>query len=90
MASSRGSAVTQDGKSNGFTAPNGPAQQDVIRRALGVADLDPSSVDVVECHGTGTPLGDPIEVAARAAVCAAFPPDSPEVTLEMNPGTVEL
>ncbi|MEC9466694.1 MAG: type I polyketide synthase, partial [Myxococcota bacterium] len=64
----RGSAVNQDGQSNGFTAPNGPAQQAVIRRALEVAKLDPQTIDYVECHGTGTALGDPIEVQALAAV----------------------
>ena len=68
LAVIRGTALNQDGHSNGFTAPNGPAQQAVIRQALGVADIDPKSVDYVECHGTGTPLGDPIEVQALAAV----------------------
>ncbi len=68
LALIRGSAVNQDGQSNGFTAPNGPAQQAVIRRALAVADLAPASVDYVECHGTGTALGDPIEVQALGAV----------------------
>ena len=68
LALIRGSAVNQDGRSNGFTAPNGPAQQDVIRRALEVGKLDAASVDYVECHGTGTSLGDPIEVQALAAV----------------------
>ncbi|MEC9465162.1 MAG: SDR family NAD(P)-dependent oxidoreductase, partial [Myxococcota bacterium] len=68
LALVRGSAVNQDGKSNGFTAPNGPAQQAVIRRALSLAKLDPASIDYVECHGTGTSLGDPIEVQALAAV----------------------
>ena len=64
----RSSAVNQDGQSNGFTAPNGPAQQAVIRKALAGAQLDPASIDYVECHGTGTSLGDPIEVQALAKV----------------------
>src|SRR5262249_36253204 len=64
----RGTAVNQDGRSNGLTAPNGPSQEDVIRRALFQAAIEPSSVGYVECHGTGTPLGDPIEVQALAAV----------------------
>ncbi|WP_019030469.1 type I polyketide synthase [Salinispora arenicola] len=64
LAVLRGSAVNQDGASNGLTAPNGPSQQRVIRAALANAGLEPSGVDVVEGHGTGTALGDPIEVQA--------------------------
>ena len=63
----RGSAVNQDGRSNGLTAPNGPAQQAVIRQALRNAEVKPVEVDFVETHGTGTALGDPIEVQALAA-----------------------
>ena len=63
----RGSAVNQDGASNGLTAPNGPAQQRVIRAALADARLAAAEVDVVEGHGTGTVLGDPIEVGALLA-----------------------
>ncbi|SFR27831.1 Acyl transferase domain-containing protein [Lentzea waywayandensis] len=67
----RGSAVNSDGASNGLTAPNGPAQQDVIRRALADAGLRGSDVDVVEGHGTGTALGDPIEASALVATYGA-------------------
>ncbi|WP_410595965.1 SDR family NAD(P)-dependent oxidoreductase [Amycolatopsis sp. lyj-23] len=67
LAVIRGSAVNQDGASNGLTAPNGPAQQRVIRKALASAGLSPSDVDTVEGHGTGTVLGDPIEVQALLA-----------------------
>ncbi len=67
LAVLRGSAVNQDGASNGLTAPNGPSQQRVIRGALASAGLAPSDVDVVEGHGTGTALGDPIEVQALLA-----------------------
>ncbi|UQA90608.1 type I polyketide synthase [Streptomyces halobius] len=63
----RGSAVNQDGASNGLTAPNGPSQERVIRAALAGAGLSPSDVDAVEGHGTGTPLGDPIEAEALLA-----------------------
>ncbi|WP_409180792.1 SDR family NAD(P)-dependent oxidoreductase [Amycolatopsis sp. VS8301801F10] len=62
-----GSAVNQDGASNGLTAPNGPSQQRVIRAALASAGLDPDGVDVVDGHGTGTRLGDPIEAEALLA-----------------------
>ncbi|MDT5028725.1 MAG: hypothetical protein QOE61_5151, partial [Micromonosporaceae bacterium] len=64
----RGCAVNQDGASNGLTAPSGPAQEDVIRRALADAGLRGDEVDAVEAHGTGTRLGDPIEARALAAV----------------------
>ncbi|WP_236586483.1 hypothetical protein, partial [Streptomyces griseus] len=57
----------QDGASNGLTAPNGPSQQRVIRQALSNAGLGPGDVDVVEAHGTGTSLGDPIEAQALLA-----------------------
>ncbi|PTV59197.1 hybrid non-ribosomal peptide synthetase/type I polyketide synthase [Acinetobacter seifertii] len=59
-----GTAVNQDGASATMTAPNGKAQQAVLRKAYQNANIDPASVDYVECHGTGTPLGDPIEIDA--------------------------
>ena len=60
----RGSAVNQDGLTNGLTAPNGLSQQTVIRQALENAGVSPEQISYVETHGTGTPLGDPIEVNA--------------------------
>jgi acyl transferase domain-containing protein len=63
----RGSAVNQDGASGGLTVPNGRAQQRVITDALRQAGVEPQDVDYLEAHGTGTSLGDPIEVQAAAA-----------------------
>ncbi len=60
----RGTAINQDGKSNGLTAPNGLAQQKVIGNALKASELQALDIDYMEMHGTGTPLGDPIEVKA--------------------------
>ncbi len=68
LAVIRGSACNQDGASSGLTVPNGVSQQRVIRDALTRAGVEPSAVGFVESHGTGTPLGDPIEVQAIAAV----------------------
>ncbi|MEC3978422.1 polyketide synthase [Amycolatopsis sp. H20-H5] len=68
LAVIRGSAVNSDGRSNGLTAPNPVAQEQVIAEAHAGAGSDPSTVDYVETHGTGTPLGDPVEARALAAV----------------------
>jgi acyl transferase domain-containing protein len=65
-----GGALGQDGASNGFAAPNGTAQEALIRRALRVAGLDPGAIDMVEMHGTGTVLGDVVEADALARVFA--------------------
>ncbi|MEO7021508.1 MAG: SDR family NAD(P)-dependent oxidoreductase [Ktedonobacteraceae bacterium] len=67
LAVIRGSAVNQDGRSNGITAPNKLAQEAVIQQALANAGVEPHQVGYVEAHGSGTPLGDPIEVEALVA-----------------------
>lgn len=59
-----GSAISQDGRSNGLTAPSGDAQRRVVKDAIRQANLEASDISYVEAHGTGTSLGDPIEVNA--------------------------
>ncbi|MFH0997754.1 MAG: SDR family NAD(P)-dependent oxidoreductase [Pseudomonadota bacterium] len=68
LAVLRGSAINQDGASNGLTAPNGLSQEAVIRTALADAGIAPHEVSYIEAHGTGTPLGDPVEVSSLANV----------------------
>ncbi|GKU77860.1 non-ribosomal peptide synthetase [Paenibacillus sp. L3-i20] len=58
----KGSAMNQDGSSVGITAPNALAQEDVIVRAWEDAGIDPETITYLEAHGTGTSLGDPIEI----------------------------
>ncbi|MCB0107606.1 MAG: polyketide synthase, partial [Caldilineaceae bacterium] len=67
----RGSAVNNDGRSSGLTVPNGIAQQKVIRQALENGGVDAADISYIEAHGTGTSLGDPIEVESLAAVFGA-------------------
>jgi len=74
----RGSAVNHDGASSGLTVPNGTAQQALLRQALQQANVEPHDVSYIEAHGTGTSLGDPIEVNSLGAVYgAARPADRP-------------
>jgi len=74
----RGSAVNSDGRSNGLMAPNGQAQERLLRAACRQAGVDPSEVQYVEAHGTGTHLGDPIEARALGAVLGTGrPPERP-------------
>ncbi|AOX02953.1 hypothetical protein BJP34_29070 [Moorena producens PAL-8-15-08-1] len=68
LALIRGSAVNHDGPSSGLTVPNGLAQEALIQQALTNSKVEASQVDYIECHGTGTPLGDPIEVEALVNV----------------------
>ncbi|WP_454194289.1 SDR family NAD(P)-dependent oxidoreductase [Nocardia sp. Marseille-Q1738] len=62
-----GTAVGSDGRSNGLYAPNGRAQQETLRTAWSRAGSTPNSAGYFECHGTGTPLGDAVEIGALAA-----------------------
>jgi malonyl CoA-acyl carrier protein transacylase len=68
LALIKGSAINQDGRTNGLTAPNGLSQQAVIRKALDNAGVAPAQISYIETHGTGTSLGDPIEVNALTEV----------------------
>ncbi|WP_242771348.1 type I polyketide synthase [Brevibacillus parabrevis] len=58
----KGSAINQDGNSIGITAPNSKAQEEVICEAWEIAGIDPETISYIEAHGTGTKLGDPIEI----------------------------
>jgi len=64
-------SVTQDGRSSSLTAPHGPSQQDVVRSALADALAAAAELAGVQMHGTGTPLGDPIEIGALCGVIKA-------------------
>ncbi|MBE1461472.1 type I polyketide synthase [Kibdelosporangium phytohabitans] len=64
----RGSAVSQDGRTDGIMAPSQEAQERLLRRVYARAGVAPDTVDYVEAHGTGTPVGDPVEAGALAAV----------------------
>ena len=71
----RGTAVNNDGSRKvGYLAPSVDGQAECVAEALAVADVDPDTISYVECHGTGTPVGDPIEVAA---LTQAFQADGP-------------
>ncbi|NTU79349.1 MAG: SDR family oxidoreductase [Chloroflexales bacterium] len=68
----RGSAINNDGAVKvGFTAPSVEGQAEVIAMAHAVAEVDPESLGYIEAHGTGTPLGDPVEIAALSKVFRA-------------------
>ncbi|MBP6986318.1 MAG: hypothetical protein KBB83_07020, partial [Alphaproteobacteria bacterium] len=68
LAVIRGSVVNQDGKSAGITAPNRISQEKLLREGLSKYSIEPAKVSYLECHGTGTILGDPIELTALQTV----------------------
>jgi iturin family lipopeptide synthetase A len=68
----KGGAMNQDGKSIGLTAPNGKAQQEVLKKAWINAEINPEHLQYIEVHGTGTELGDPIEVQGLTEAFAEF------------------
>ncbi|MCP4655717.1 MAG: type I polyketide synthase, partial [bacterium] len=66
-----GGAINHDGRSNGVMAPNGQAQEELLREAYRRAGVTPGQVQYVEAHGTGTHLGDPVEAKALGTVLGA-------------------
>ena len=72
-----GSSVNHDGATSGLTVPNGLAQQALIRNVMQHAGIDAKQVDYIEAHGTGTELGDPLEVEALAEVFKERSADKP-------------
>ncbi|MEM7482781.1 MAG: amino acid adenylation domain-containing protein [Acidobacteriota bacterium] len=88
----RGSAINQDGLSNGLAAPNRSAQELVLRSACRSAGVSPGDLQYLEAHGTGTLLGDSIEAAALGAVVGAERPASDPLllgTIKSNIGHLE-
>lgn len=78
LAVVRGSAINNDGANKvGFTAPSVEGQAGVIAEALAAADVDPETIGYVETHGTGTVLGDPIEIAALSKAFGGAPRSEP-------------
>jgi acyl transferase domain-containing protein/acyl carrier protein len=68
LACIKGSAINHDGPSGGLTVPNGSSQKEVIKQAMKNASVLSHDIDYIEAHGTGTPLGDPIELETIGAV----------------------
>jgi len=99
LALFRGSNCNQDGRSASLTAPSGPAQEQCIWGAIREARMTPPEASVWDCHGTGTSLGDPIEVGSLRGVQETDERDSPVLLsssksnighLEANAGTTGL
>ncbi|MCW2306578.1 non-ribosomal peptide synthetase [Rhodobium gokarnense] len=81
-----GSALNHGGKTNGYTVPNPPAQTDVVTAALTRAGVAPDEIGVIEAHGTGTSLGDPIEIAALSRAFAGRTTPLPVGSVKSNIG----
>ncbi len=92
LALIRGSAINHDGTSSGLTVPNERAQEQLILQAIQNANVEPNRVTYIEAHGTGTSLGDPIEVNALAAsLCKDRTSDNPLIigSVKTNIGHLE-
>ena len=74
----------QDGRSSSLTAPHGPSQQAVILGALAAASLVPADIHGLEMHGTGTPLGDPIELGAASTVLGGSAVGGVQIPLQLT------
>ena len=87
----RGSACNQDGRTSGLTAPSGRAQERVIAAALKDAGATAAEIDLIEAHGTGTSLGDPIEVSALGRIFTERATTSPVAlgSIKTNIGHLE-
>lgn len=72
----KGSALNHGGKTNGYTVPNPQAQTAAIRRALAESGTDPRHISYIEAHGTGTKLGDPIEIAGLTKAFGQYTKDT--------------
>ncbi|MEU5028071.1 type I polyketide synthase [Streptomyces milbemycinicus] len=89
LAVLRGSAVNQDGRSDGLAAPSAAAQRALYEEALVRAGVDPRDVGMVEAHGPGTPVGDPVEFASLAAVYGDGPGRCALASVKTNLGHLE-
>lgn len=87
----KGTGTNQDGRTPGISMPNGESQQALIEEVCAAYDMEPKSVDYVECHGTGTGIGDPTECGAIGAVYGADRKDNPVVigSIKSNVGHME-
>ncbi len=81
----RGIGLSNDGRGRGLLVPTAPPQARAIRQAYDVAGLDPTSVTLLECHSTGTVVGDGVEIASSSAVFAGAS-DLPIGSLKSNTG----
>ncbi|MFI6474758.1 type I polyketide synthase [Streptomyces sp. NPDC050516] len=91
LAVIKGTAVNQDGRTNGIMAPSSEAQAHLLRQAYRSAGVDPLTVDYIEAHGTGTRAGDPIETTAMAEVFGAGrPADQPVLIGSVKPNIGHL